>query len=245
MATLTRIHRASPDLSGRSTESEWLDDAGVDPAELERVLRDLARFNGAILGRRVIISWLRRAIDEAPHGKPLTLVDVGCGNGDLLRAIRRWTRRRGVPMKLFGLDLNEESVRIAGATTHQADQIDYQVGDVFDFQSNTAIDIVVSSLLTHHLSDQLIVEFLRWMERTARKGWLIYDLQRHFVPYHLVGAAGALLRLHPTVVHDGRISVARSLTRGEWDARLTAAGIPRDAVDLRWFLFRFVIGRMR
>lgn len=56
MATLTRIHRASPDLSGRSTESEWLDDAGVDPAELERVLRDLARFNGAILGRRVIIS---------------------------------------------------------------------------------------------------------------------------------------------------------------------------------------------
>jgi SAM-dependent methyltransferase len=245
MATLTRIHPATPDLSRRSTESEWLDDASMNPAELERVLRDLARFNGTMLGRRVVISWLHRAIDDTPHGETLTLVDVGCGYGDLLRAIRRWARRRGVPMKLFGLDLSGETIRIAGATTDQADQIDYQVGDVFDFQSNTAIDIVVSSLLTHHLSDQLIVEFLRWMERTARKGWLIYDLQRHFVPYHFIGAAGAVLRLHPTVVHDGRISVARSLTRGEWQARLTAAGIPRDAVDLRWFLFRIVIGRMR
>ena len=97
MASLTRIHHASPDLSGRSTESEWLDDASMDPAELERVLRDLARFNGTMLGRRVVISWLRRAIDDAPHGETLTLVDVGCGYGDLLRAIRRWARRPTMP----------------------------------------------------------------------------------------------------------------------------------------------------
>jgi hypothetical protein len=47
------------------------------------------------------------------------------------------------------------------------------------------------------------------------------------------------------VIHDGRISVARSLTRAEWNERITAAGVPRAAVTLRWFLFRHVIGRLR
>jgi hypothetical protein len=94
-------------------------------------------------------------------------------------------------------------------------------------------------------SRTLIAEYPRWMEGTARKGWLIYDLQRHPLPYHFIGVAGAVLRLHPMVVHDGRISVARSLTRSEWRTRLVVAGIPRDAVELRWFLYRFVIGRMR
>jgi hypothetical protein len=47
------------------------------------------------------------------------------------------------------------------------------------------------------------------------------------------------------VIHDGRISVARSLTRAEWLARTDEAGVARDAVRLRWFLFRFAIGRLR
>jgi hypothetical protein len=55
---------------------------------------------------------------------------------------------------------------------------------------------------------------------------------------------GKLTRLHPMVIHDGRISVARSLTRGEWNERLAAAGIARDTVKLRWYLFRFVIERL-
>ena len=58
------------------------------------------------------------------------------------------------------------------------------------------------------------------MEETARKGWLIYDLQRHPAPYYFIGLIGKLTRLHPMVIHDGRISVARSLTRTEW--------LPRD-----------------
>jgi hypothetical protein len=41
------------------------------------------------------------------------------------------------------------------------------------------------------------------------------------------------------------VSVARSLTRREWQARLLDAGIPREVVDLRWFMFRFAIGRQK
>lgn len=233
------------DLARRSAQSEWLDDADMNPAELELVLRDLARFNGAMLGHRPVIAWLRRATKDAPSGQPMTLVDVGCGCGDLLRAIRRWSCRRGLPLKLIGIDLSRETVRIARAATNDADQIEYLVADVFRYQADEPIDFVVSSLLTLHLSDAMIVQFLRWMEATARKGWLIYDLQRHAVPYYFIGLMGKVTSLHRAVVHDGRISVARSLTRAEWWRHILAAGIAGNAVKLRWFLFRFLIGRLR
>jgi 2-polyprenyl-3-methyl-5-hydroxy-6-metoxy-1,4-benzoquinol methylase len=104
---------SSRDLSCRGTESEWLDDADVNPAELKRVLRDLARFNGAMLGHWPVVAWLRRATREAPSDRMLTVVDVGCGYGDLLRAIRRWSRKRCLDIRLIGLDLSRETIDIA------------------------------------------------------------------------------------------------------------------------------------
>jgi SAM-dependent methyltransferase len=183
MTILVGARQSSPDLSRRSTETEWLDGAGADGAELEFFLRDLARFNGAMLGHRAVMTWLRCATKNAPRDRPLTLIDIGCGYGDLLRAIRRWSRKRGLPLRLIGLDCSRETVRIAQAASADADGIEYRVGNVFEFRPPEPIDFVVSSLLTHHLSDEEIVKFLGWMEMTARKGWLVYDLQRHVVPF--------------------------------------------------------------
>jgi SAM-dependent methyltransferase len=245
MSTFARNAPAPRDLSRRSNQAEWLDDAELQPVELARVLRDLARFNGAMFGHRPVIAFLLRAAARAGQGGALTVLDVGCGYGDLLRAVRRAFDRRGLPISLIGLDLSRETIRIAQAATDAADKIAYHAGDVFAFRPPEPVDVVVSSLLTHHMSDDMIAAFLRFMEQTARKGWLIYDLQRHIVPYAFIGLMGKLTRLHPMVIHDGRISVARSLTRVEWNERLDAAGIARDAVKLRWFLFRFVIERLK
>jgi SAM-dependent methyltransferase len=234
-----------PDFSRRSGEAEWLDNAELQPDELARVLHDLARFNGAMFGHWSVLDWLGRALRDAPKGEPLTLLDVGCGYGDLLRAIRRWARKRDLSLRLIGIDLSRETVRIAQAATAADDEIEYHAADVFDFQLGRPVDLVVSSLLTHHFGDAMLVAFLRWMEASARKGWFIYDLQRHRVPYYFIGLMRFVTRLHPMVIHDGRISVARSLTRREWEDRIARAGIARNAVTLRWFLFRFAIGRLR
>ena len=132
MNTLASTKEAPRDLSRRSTESEWLDGADASPEELALVLRDLARFNGAMLGHWPVIDWLRRATKDAPKEKPLTLVDVGCGYGDLLRTIRRWARKRGLTIRLIGLDLSRETIRVAQTVTDDADEIGYRVMDVFD-----------------------------------------------------------------------------------------------------------------
>ena len=233
------------DLSHRSREIEWLDGAGAGATELEFFLRDLARLNSVMFGHRAVIAWLHRATKDALSERPLTILDAGCGYGDLLRAIRRWARKRGLAARLIGLDRSRETISIAQAAGAETDDIEYQVGDIFEFRPLERIDLVVSSLLAHHLSDELIVRLLRWMEVTAHRGWLIYDLQRHPVPHYFIALIGRLTRLSPLMIRDGLISVERSLTAAEWRERLVAADIACESVRLRWFLFRFVIGRLK
>jgi 2-polyprenyl-3-methyl-5-hydroxy-6-metoxy-1,4-benzoquinol methylase len=238
--------RPSPvfDRARRSAQTEVLD-GQVDTNELTKILPDLARFNGAMMGHWPVIQWLNRAARNVPKDQPLTLVDVGCGYGDLLRAVRRWASKHRRPMRLVGIDLSSQVIEVARHGTDVADDIDFRVANIFEFKPDGPIDLVTTSLVTHHLSDAMIVRFLRWMEASALRGWVIYDLQRSIIPYYFIALAGTLMRLHPVVTYDGRISVARSLTRAEWKHAITEAGIPDDSVDLRWFMFRFVIGRVR
>jgi SAM-dependent methyltransferase len=233
------------DFRRRSHEQEWLDRDDIDPVELRTVLRDLARFNTAFFGHSPILKWLGRVFGQEKSGSGPTILDVGCGYGDLLRAIRRWSNKRNLKPTLLGVDLNPETIRIAREVTDQADQIDFAVMDVFDLPPGRRFDIIVTSLVTHHLSDEKLRDFLVLLERVSTQGWLIYDLQRHRLLYEVIGAASRLARLHPMVTKDGQISVMRSLTRKEWMDRLAAAGIALSDVKIRWFLFRFVIERRK
>jgi SAM-dependent methyltransferase len=233
------------DFRRRSHEQEWLDREDIDPAELRAVLRDLARFNTAFFGHSPILKWLGRVLGWEKSGSGPTILDVGCGYGDLLRAIRHWSNKRNLKPALLGVDLNPETIRIAQEVTDRADQIDFAVMDVFDLPPERKFDIVVTSLVAHHLSDEKLRDFLVLLERTSTQGWLIYDLQRHRLLYEVIGAASRLAGLHPMVTKDGQISVMRSLTRKEWIDRLAAAGIALSDVKIRWFLFRFVIERRK
>ena len=121
-----------PDFARRSHAREWLDMATPSPAERAAYLKSLAWFNRAMLGHRPVLSWLDAAMRGLPPGEPSTLLDVGCGYGDLLRTIRHWANRRGLRMRLIGIDLNADTIAIAREATSPGDAIDYLVGDVFN-----------------------------------------------------------------------------------------------------------------
>lgn len=228
--------------SARSRQREWMDAPDVDPGELAACLRDLSTVNSVTLARPPTLAFLRRIARRAPDG--FSVLDVGSGEGDMLRRIARWGARRGLALALEGMDLNPASEAAARAATPAGSAIRYRTGDVFD-EAAGSVDVVISSLVTHHLSDAEVVSFLQWMERTARLGWFVNDLHRHPLAYYgfqaLSGAAG----WHPMVRHDGAISVLRSFRRRDWQRLLTEAGLAGVA-RIAWHVpFRYCVSRVK
>ncbi len=242
---MSQLARQRLDFKQRSHQHEWLDCDDINPAELRAVLRDLARFNTAFFGHRPIRKWLSRVLGPETSGSAPTIVDVGCGYGDLLRAVRRWSNKRNLKPTLIGVDLNPETIRIAREVTDRADQIDFRAMDIFDLPAGQTFDIMLNSLVAHHLSDEKLRDFLILLERSSTQGWLICDLQRNRFLYEFLGVASRLAGLHPMVTKDGQISVMCSLTREEWSNRIAAAGIELSNVKIRWFLFRYLIERRK
>jgi SAM-dependent methyltransferase len=236
------LRMGRPDFSKRSFASEWLDTNGQSQ-ELPHYLRDLAWFNSAALGPWAITRWLKRAMRRI-GGNSFSLLDIGCGGGDILRTIAHWAARRGLRADLAGIDLNPNTIAIARARIGGIENLSFHAADVFAFTLAQPPDLIISSLLAHHLDDAHIVDLLRWMNAHARHGWLIYDLQRSAILHCAIGALGTLTGLHPMVVHDGQISVMRALTRAEWRDRITAAKLDPTQVRIDGFLFRLLVSSM-
>jgi SAM-dependent methyltransferase len=223
-----------------------MDDDAVDYATLRACLIDLAKANRWTLAHTPTLAFLtglhRRGL--WPTDRPLRLLDVGSGYGDLIRTIDRWAARRGLAIDLTGLDLSPWSERAAAEATPPGRPITWATGDVFD--DTRPADVIVSSLFTHHLSDALIVRFLRRMETRAEIGWFINDLHRHPLPYRGFALLAKAMGWHPFVQHDGPISVARAFTAADWSALIAQAGLSADTVRIAWrFPFRLCVSHVK
>jgi SAM-dependent methyltransferase len=234
------------DFSRRSSAAEWMDDDAVDYETLRACLVDLAKVNRWTLAHGPTLAFLdglrRRGL--WPKDRPLRLLDVGSGYGDLIRAVDRWAARRDLAIDLTGIDLSPWSQRAAAEATPPGRPITWVAGDVFD--DVRLADVITSSLFTHHLSDALIVRFLHSMEARARIGWFINDLHRHPLPYVGFTALSKAMGWHPFVQHDGPISIARAFTAADWRALIAQAGLSPEAVRVAWrFPFRLCVARVK
>lgn len=231
------------DLSQRSTLPEQMDDPSTSQEVYARCLADLATVNRLTLTHRPTLAWLARTARALDLARPIRILDVASGAGDLLRAIHGWATRRHLPVLLEGIDLNPRSAVVAQRLTPPGVTIRYHTGDVFAFVPDPLPDLIVTSQFTHHLTDAQIVALLRWLEAHARHGWHIADLHRHPFAYWGFGLLATLARWHPIVRDDGMVSVARSFRRADWELLLAQAGIP---AEIQWWLgFRWSIARLR
>jgi 2-polyprenyl-3-methyl-5-hydroxy-6-metoxy-1,4-benzoquinol methylase len=228
------------DFSRRSTLTELMDTEAVDAADFSRCLGDLRIVNIVTLGTWPTLRWLGRATKGM---SAFSLLDIGFGHGDMLRAIAKWAGKRGKEAMLSGIDLNPSSEIAARAATPAEMNIAYHTADVFDFVPAAPPDFVVSALMTHHLTDDQVIAMLQWMDRTATRGWFISDLHRHPIAYWAFRIMAALSGWHRFVRHDGAVSIARSFRRSDWERYLAAAGV---TAEIKWRLpFKYCVGRLK
>jgi len=234
------------DFGRRSPQQELMDTEDCGAAEFEACLVDLAKVNRLTLAYRPTFAWLDRLARRRKAGGPLRIVDCGSGYGDMLRKIDDWAERRGVPVELTGIDLNPWSRTAALKATDVGRPIHWVTTDLFDYKPDQPIDIVLSSLFTHHLTDDQVVRFLKWMEATAGVGWFVNDLHRHPLPYYLFRTGARLMRWHRFVQSDGPISITRAFVPDDWHRLLVRAEVPAGAAEVRRvFPYRLCVGRMK
>jgi SAM-dependent methyltransferase len=235
-----------PDFSRRSAVDELMDTEPLDYEEFRAVLVDLARVNRLTIAHRPTLAFLDRlAAAGLPKGRPLEIVDVGSGYGDLLRAIGLWASRRGIAVSLTGVDLNPWSARAATEATPAGQPVTWVTADAFAYAPPHGIDVVVSSLFTHHLPDRLVAQFLAWMDQHARVGWFINDLHRHPVPYYFFRTWSRLAHWHRFIRHDGPVSIARAFDPADWRRLLAQAQVdPATVAIRRRFPFRLTLGKV-
>lgn len=222
------------DFSRRADLPEIMDDERLDPTTYAAVMADLARVNTITLARRPTLAWLGR---QATSRVGFRLLDVGFGHGDMLRAIAGWTRGRGISAELTGIDLNPRSAPVAIAASRQYPGISFRTGRAEALASQP--DFIISSLVAHHMAEDELVGFIQWMDKTARVGWLINDLHRHWLAWAGFRLLALIFRWHPIVAHDGAVSVRRAFTRADWQHLLARAGVQ---AEVRWHIpFRWTV----
>ena len=227
-------------LAERLIAEELMDDPALPPATYDAVLKDLAQVNRVTLAHRPTLAFLDRAVGKR---RSFSLLDVGYGDGDMLRAIAAWAEKRGIEARLVGIDLNPKSRAAARSRTSDGLPIDYRVGDYAEL-SGEGFDCVVSSLVAHHMTRGQLVAFLRFMDREAQAGWFVNDLHRHAFAYAGYPLLARLFGWHRIVRHDGHMSIARSYRPDEWPPLLAEADV--DGVRaFRAFPFRLCVEKLR
>lgn len=229
-------------LALRCRDEEQMDALDLDFESYAALLTDLAKVNRMLFSARPILAFLARAIGER---KRFRLLDVGFGHGDMLRSISLWARRREMTAELIGIDLNPRSQRVAEAATPAALGIEFRTGNYAELAGET-FDVVISSLVAHHMKDDQLIAFLRFMEAEAAIGWIVSDIRRSGFAHATYPWLARAMRWHRIVREDGTLSIARGWREEDWPPYLTAAGGGvTDARIVRRFPFRLCVERIR
>ncbi len=240
---MSRVIQSKPvrdPLAERARQDEQMDDPDLDSGVYAQVLDDLARVNRWTLAARPTLAFVRRAVGSS---RRFSLLDVGFGQGDMLRSIGRWARRHRLAAALIGVDLNSNSLTAAQAASPACWDIDFRTGDYRDFPG--PFDIIVSSLVAHHMSPEDLTDFIRYMEANTVRGWIINDLHRHAFAYRGYPLLARLLGVHAIVREDGTLSIARAFRAAEWRTILAGAGLPPGTARIRrYFPFRLCVERL-
>ena len=199
--------------SHRSSEMEIMDDFTMEGALFRDTLDKLEIINRFLGGNSVTINGLKKLLKNQPKNKTITIVDLGCGNGDILRDISKFGRKNNYSFKLIGIDANLAATEYAKELSKEYSELSFKTMDILseDFKKQS-YDVVLCTLFLHHFKNEELISFLKTTTDKATIGVVVNDLHRHKLAYYLFKLIGFFIK-NKMVRQDGLTSILRAFKR--------------------------------
>ena len=227
------------DLSKRSEQPELMDDFQDGLQSLRLVFDDINRVNAILGGSNITINAVSNLIKKKPQVS-YTIVDMGCGDGQMLREVAQFCRKRNIRARLIGIDLNEEGLQLAKEASMAYSEIEYQHKDILLLQvDDLNCDIIINTLCMHHFVDKDLLKFLQKFNQLASIGVVINDLHRSRWAYYLFKLFSIIFIKTNTAKIDGLRSISKAFVKTELIQY--SKSLPTVKHDIRWkWAFRYV-----
>ncbi len=213
---------------------------------------DAAKHKQALDGLRRINYWSDSSVKIAkaasqlnslsgPLGptKPIRLLDLGCGGGDVTSGVFNYFCKSGQAVQIEGWDMSSTAVELASKRHARlnpgSNSIEFRVQNVFDIADReTKFDIVFCSLFMHHFNDGQVVTLLQQMRGLSTVGVIVDDLLRTRLG-HLLAVFGCHVLSRSPIVHfDGPQSVRAAYRIEEFDQLANEAGLSDASFRCHW-----------
>lgn len=224
-----------PDFSTRSQAIEIMDNLNCSGEVVNQTLRELEFINHWLGGNQVTIGALNKLLPSIDPAKEIVIADLGCGSGDMLRLINRWAMKRGLRVKLIGIDANPNIVGFARSNVNGFSNIEFKALDIFskDFQKLN-FDIVIGTLFYHHFSETQLKDFFAQLRNQVQIGFIINDIHRHPLAYYSIKFLTALFSKSSMVKFDAPLSVLRAFSKAELMDILQASSQRAFTIHWKW-----------
>lgn len=200
----------------RSDESEIMDDFTLEGEILRDALDKIAKINQFLGGNQLTLRGVQGLIQNHSKTNEITIVDVGCGNGDMLRTLADYGAKNNFSFRLIGVDANDFTINHATQLSKEYSNISYQCQDIFEENfKQLKYDIVLCTLTLHHFKDAEISQLVTIFNANSTIGIVINDLQRSAFAYRLFQLVCFLFKLNSMSRKDGLVSILRGFKKQE------------------------------
>lgn len=220
-----------------------MDDFFMCDPQLKNALNKIARINHVLGGNKTTLDGLKKLLGTHDKNQSLKIVDIGCGSGDMLRMLAQYGRRKNLNFELMGLDANQFTIDYANSLSGNYKNIRYRCIDIFDpeFQE-LKFDIALCTLTLHHFKNMEIESLLGIIQKNARVGIVINDLQRSKLAYRLFQFYCFIFRINGMPRTDGLTSILRGFKKDELQAFSSKLKFKNDQINWKWaFRYQWII----
>lgn len=230
----------------RTEEAEIMDDFSLEGEELTDALNQIANINQLLGGNKLTLQGVKQLLKKTDISKSITIADIGCGNGDMLRMLSKYGKKKGIQFKLIGVDANAFTINYAKSLSTEYSNIEYICLDIFSEEfSRLPYDIVLCTLTLHHFTNDQISLLLKTLHANASVGIVVNDLHRSKMAYRLFEIIAATFNLNKMSREDGLVSILRGFKKEDLEHFSKKLNLKNYSINWKWaFRYQWIIAKI-